>query len=236
MFRKETLGVPETPPCRWRRGSNARLPPPGTQTAGPRAGCLTISLFVCVRGEGPQPDKGAPGTGSVGAGHNVGWLESAGGPRDRASITSAHVHIRRLARVGGRAGRSRARGGSLGEIDHVLTTVLFTDIVGSTTRAASLGDQRWRSLLDARRPRLYENNFGAFVGMRSAPPGTGSWPPSTVPLGRFAVPRKSPRPAERLGIELPRWVAHRRMRGPGRRPRGVGGPYRRQGGSARQSG
>lgn len=35
------------------------------------------------------------------------------------------------------------------EVDRVLTTVLFTDIVGSTERAASLGDQRWRSLLDA---------------------------------------------------------------------------------------
>jgi class 3 adenylate cyclase/pimeloyl-ACP methyl ester carboxylesterase len=35
------------------------------------------------------------------------------------------------------------------EIDRVLTTMLFTDIVGSTERAASVGDQRWRSLLDA---------------------------------------------------------------------------------------
>ena len=35
------------------------------------------------------------------------------------------------------------------EVDRVLTTVLFTDIVASTERAASLGDRRWRSLLDA---------------------------------------------------------------------------------------
>ena len=35
------------------------------------------------------------------------------------------------------------------EIERVLTTVLFTDIVGSTSRAASLGDQRWHALLDA---------------------------------------------------------------------------------------
>jgi len=34
-------------------------------------------------------------------------------------------------------------------IDRILTTVLFTDIVESTARAASLGDQRWRSTLDA---------------------------------------------------------------------------------------
>ncbi len=35
------------------------------------------------------------------------------------------------------------------EIDRILTTMLFTDIVGSTERAASMGDKRWRSLLDA---------------------------------------------------------------------------------------
>jgi class 3 adenylate cyclase len=33
--------------------------------------------------------------------------------------------------------------------DRVLTTVLFTDIVGSTARAAELGDARWRELLHA---------------------------------------------------------------------------------------
>lgn len=33
--------------------------------------------------------------------------------------------------------------------ERILTTVLFSDIVASTERAASLGDKRWRSLLDA---------------------------------------------------------------------------------------
>jgi len=33
------------------------------------------------------------------------------------------------------------------ESDRVLATVMFTDIVGSTERAAQLGDQRWRELL-----------------------------------------------------------------------------------------
>ncbi len=35
------------------------------------------------------------------------------------------------------------------DFDRVLTTVLFTDIVGSTEHAAALGDHRWRSVLDA---------------------------------------------------------------------------------------
>jgi pimeloyl-ACP methyl ester carboxylesterase len=34
------------------------------------------------------------------------------------------------------------------EPDRILATVLFTDIAGSTARAAELGDQRWRELLD----------------------------------------------------------------------------------------
>ncbi len=35
------------------------------------------------------------------------------------------------------------------ESDRVLATVLFADIVGSTEKAAALGDRRWRDLLDA---------------------------------------------------------------------------------------
>jgi class 3 adenylate cyclase len=38
------------------------------------------------------------------------------------------------------------RGGS--DAERVLTTIMFTDIVGSTQRAAVLGDDRWRDLLD----------------------------------------------------------------------------------------
>lgn len=39
-----------------------------------------------------------------------------------------------------------ARGGA--DAERVLTTIVFTDIVGSTARAAALGDDRWRDLLD----------------------------------------------------------------------------------------
>ncbi len=37
------------------------------------------------------------------------------------------------------------------EPDRVLSTVMFTDIVGSTERAAELGDRRWRDLLESHR-------------------------------------------------------------------------------------
>jgi class 3 adenylate cyclase len=50
--------------------------------------------------------------------------------------------------------------------DRVLTTVLFTDIVGSTLKAEELGDRRWRHLLDdhhARVRRLLERFGGTEV-------------------------------------------------------------------------
>jgi pimeloyl-ACP methyl ester carboxylesterase len=39
-------------------------------------------------------------------------------------------------------------------LDRRLATVLFTDIVGSTEKAAELGDRRWRDLLDAHHARI----------------------------------------------------------------------------------
>jgi class 3 adenylate cyclase len=41
------------------------------------------------------------------------------------------------------------RGGSSGDLERVLATVLFTDIVDSTQSAAAIGDQAWRRLLDS---------------------------------------------------------------------------------------
>jgi class 3 adenylate cyclase len=35
------------------------------------------------------------------------------------------------------------------EVDRVLATLLFTDLVGSTEKAVALGDHKWRNLLDA---------------------------------------------------------------------------------------
>ena len=53
-----------------------------------------------------------------------------------------------------------------GSSQRLLVTVLFTDIVGSTERARSLGDQRWRELLDLHdqtAQRLVEQEGGRLV-------------------------------------------------------------------------
>ena len=49
------------------------------------------------------------------------------------------------------------------EPDRILATVLFTDIVDSTERAAELGDRRWRSLLE-RHHRLVRRELGRYRG------------------------------------------------------------------------
>jgi class 3 adenylate cyclase len=58
------------------------------------------------------------------------------------------------------------------EVDRVLTTVLFTDIVGSTERAAALGDERWRSVLDGH-DRAVRDHLRMFRGREIKTTGDG---------------------------------------------------------------
>jgi class 3 adenylate cyclase len=56
--------------------------------------------------------------------------------------------------------------------DRILTTMLFTDIVDSTTRAAQLGDRRWRDLLD-RHHELLRGEIVRFGGREISTTGDG---------------------------------------------------------------
>ncbi|MGH7572556.1 MAG: hypothetical protein ACREMK_12045 [Gemmatimonadota bacterium] len=56
-----------------------------------------------------------------------------------------------------------------------LGTVLFTDIVGSTVRAAELGDREWRELLDRPTP-WYGAGSSAMPAARSRRPVAGLSP------------------------------------------------------------
>jgi class 3 adenylate cyclase/alpha-beta hydrolase superfamily lysophospholipase len=58
------------------------------------------------------------------------------------------------------------------EVDRILTTLLFTDIVGSTPLAASMGDQAWRSLLDAH-DRTVRDHLRRFRGKEINTTGDG---------------------------------------------------------------
>jgi len=57
-------------------------------------------------------------------------------------------------------------------IDRVLATVLFTDIVGSTEKAAALGDRRWRDLLDTHHATI-RRNLARFRGHEVKTTGDG---------------------------------------------------------------
>ena len=62
----------------------------------------------------------------------------------------------------------------------VLATVLFTDIVGSTSLAARLGDQGWAELLE-RHNGSCDASWPGPVAARSTPPATASSPAFTTP-------------------------------------------------------
>jgi Serine aminopeptidase, S33/Adenylate and Guanylate cyclase catalytic domain len=57
-------------------------------------------------------------------------------------------------------------------VDRVLATVLFTDIVGSTEKAAALGDHRWRDILDNHHATI-RRNLARFRGHEVKTTGDG---------------------------------------------------------------
>jgi len=88
-----------------------------------------------------------------------------------------------------------------GDVDRVLTTIMFTDIVGSTEQAAAFGDLRWRSLLDTHDKTVREQ-FRRFRGREVNTTGDGF-------VASFDGPARAIRCAEaiteattKLGVEL----------------------------------
>ena len=80
------------------------------------------------------------------------------------------------------------------DIDRVLATVLFTDIVGSTTRAADLGDKRWNELLD-QHDNLTRSQVEAFGGRVVKTTGDGA-------LATFDSPGRAIKCAGELSLLL----------------------------------
>jgi class 3 adenylate cyclase len=75
--------------------------------------------------------------------------------------------------------------------DRVLATVLFTDIVGSTDRAASLGDKAWRDLLEAHNT-VVRSQLSRFRGVEVSTAGDGF-------LATFDGPARAIRCASEIG-------------------------------------
>ncbi|MGZ8754032.1 MAG: adenylate/guanylate cyclase domain-containing protein [Acidimicrobiia bacterium] len=85
--------------------------------------------------------------------------------------------------------------------DRVLATVLFTDIVGSTDRAAALGDARWRVLLDAHNT-MIRGELNRFRGVEVDTAGDGFLATFDGPARAIHCAREIGRLVRQLGLEV----------------------------------
>jgi class 3 adenylate cyclase len=86
-------------------------------------------------------------------------------------------------------------------VERRLATVLFTDIVGSTERAAELGDRRWRAILEDHHHAVAEaiERFGGRVVKTT---GDGTLALFGGPAPAIECARDAVREAARVGVQL----------------------------------
>ena len=91
--------------------------------------------------------------------------------------------------------------GGLQEPERILTTVLFTDIVGSTERAAQLGDRAWRELI-ARHHAAVRTEIARFRGREIDTAGDGVFASFDGPARAIACARAVRRTLGDLGLDI----------------------------------
>jgi class 3 adenylate cyclase len=91
------------------------------------------------------------------------------------------------------------------EIERVLATVLFTDIVDSTRHTASLGDRRWHALLDAH-DRAVRDQLRRFRGNEINTTGDGFVASFDGPARAIRCAKAIVEANRSLGIELHVWL------------------------------
>jgi pimeloyl-ACP methyl ester carboxylesterase/class 3 adenylate cyclase len=85
--------------------------------------------------------------------------------------------------------------------DRILATVLFTDIVASTERAASIGDRRWRDLL-AEHHRVVRRELATFKGIEVDTAGDGFMARFDGPAGAIRCAQAILSGTRELGLDL----------------------------------
>jgi class 3 adenylate cyclase len=91
--------------------------------------------------------------------------------------------------------------GGLAEPERILTTVLFTDIVGSTERAAQLGDRAWRELI-ARHHAAVRSEIARFRGREIDTAGDGVFASFDGPARAIACACAVRRALGDLGLDI----------------------------------
>jgi class 3 adenylate cyclase len=91
------------------------------------------------------------------------------------------------------------RGGS--DAERVLATIVFTDIVGSTVRAATLGDDRWRDMLD-NHDTIVRHELQRFGGREVNTAGDGFVATFASPSAAIACADEIVDAVRTLGIEV----------------------------------
>jgi class 3 adenylate cyclase len=87
------------------------------------------------------------------------------------------------------------------ESDRVLTTLLFTDIVGSTNMAVSMGDRQWRSVLD-QHDRVVRAALGRYRGREVDTTGDGFLACFDSPSRAIRCARAIAEDAARIGVTV----------------------------------
>jgi len=86
-------------------------------------------------------------------------------------------------------------------LDRVLATVLFTDIVGSTERATTLGDRHWRDVLNGY-DQLVTRELGRFRGRQVKTTGDGTLAVFDGPARAVECARALVHAVRSLGLEI----------------------------------
>jgi class 3 adenylate cyclase len=85
--------------------------------------------------------------------------------------------------------------------ERVLTTVLFTDIVDSTSKAADLGDHQWRTLLEAHHATV-RAQLARYNGKEIRSTGDGFFATFAGPARAIACANKTVDAVDDLGLEI----------------------------------
>jgi class 3 adenylate cyclase len=87
------------------------------------------------------------------------------------------------------------------DLERVLATLLFTDVVGSTDRAAQLGDARWRELMEAHN-RVIRTHLSRYRGREVKTIGDGFLAMFDGPARAIRCAQGIARAVEPLGLEV----------------------------------